>query len=80
MAQQYSTTDMYLAAYLQSVAETSECSRVGGKVIFNFTFPDDPDKIGPEQLHRIYYENVTLQMFINNLKELRGKVYQLMKD
>jgi hypothetical protein len=65
---------------MQSVADTSECSRVGGKVIFNFTFSDDPDKIGPEQLHRMYYEDVVLQRFINGLKELRGKVYQLMKD
>lgn len=74
---QFSTTDMYLAAYMKDHCVTSHNEKVGGKVMFVFRFDDD-DRAS--ELHNSYLEDVALQSFINNVKELRGKVYQLMKE
>jgi hypothetical protein len=78
----FSTTDLYLAAYLRRHAEAMDCRRVGGKVMFHLAFADEDingNEFTPEGLHRNYFEDEDLQDFIENLKELRGKVHNLMK-
>jgi len=74
---QFSTTDMYLAAYLNT-EYASIHTKVGNKIVFSFNLgAGDMERI--DDLQKIYLTDETLQSFIHNLKELRGKVYQLMK-
>lgn len=80
---QFSTTDLYLASYMRRCCKDMECKRVGGKVMFNFEFSDIDiygEPISPDFLHRLYFEDEDLQDFIENLKELRGKIHNLMKQ
>lgn len=74
---QFNTTDMYLAAYMKENCTTSRNEKIGGKIVFVFTFDNDETA---SALHTLYLQNDKLQAFISNLKELRGKVYQLMKE
>jgi hypothetical protein len=68
---------MYLAAYMEMYALESEQVKVGGKVVFNFEFDDELD---PNVVYNKYIANVELQNYINNVKEVRGAVYRLMKQ
>jgi hypothetical protein len=75
---QFSTTDLYLAAYINTKYGV-ECNKVGEKVMFNFpTGHGDNEEI--DTLQHEYLTNTLLQTFIGNLKELRGQVYRLMKN
>lgn len=74
---QFSTTDLYLASFMKLHCKQFGYEKVGGKVVFRFVF-DDEDKAG--NLHDQFLNDSHMQYFINNLKELRGNVYQAMRQ
>ena len=73
----FATTDMYLASYMKRHSSFMECTKVGGKIMFNFSFLETGNA---EKIHRLYLEDNDIQGFIESLKELRGKIHQLMKN
>ena len=73
----FATTDMYLASYMKQHSSFMECTKVGGKIMFNFSFIETGNA---EKIHRLYLEDNDMQGFIESLKELRGKIHQLMKS
>ena len=73
----FATTDMYLASYMKQHSSFMECTKVGGKIMFNFSFLETGNA---EKIHRLYLEDNDMQGFIESLKELRGKIHQLMKS
>jgi hypothetical protein len=75
--EQFTTTDMYLAAFMRVYSESHDVKRIGGKVVFTFTFNEDRD---PNAVYREYLENAFLQTYITQVKEVRGEVYRLMKQ
>lgn len=73
----FSTTDMYLAAYMNMYAIEMNTSRVGGKVVFKFNFSNETSA---EDLYDNYLKDLTTQAFVTNIKNIRGEVYRLMKQ
>lgn len=74
---EFTTTDMYLAAYMRMRASSCEAKKVGGKVVFKLTFPEN---VITDTEHDAYLMNQFLQDYITNVKEVRGEVYRLMKQ
>ena len=50
----FATTDMYLASYMKQHSSFVECTKVGGKIMFNFSFLETGNA---EKIHRLYLED-----------------------
>ena len=74
---EFTTTDMYLAAYMRMHATNSQAKKVGGKIVFTLTFPEE---VSANVEHDMYLMNAFLQDYITQVKEVRGEVYRLMKQ
>ena len=73
----FTTTDLYLAAFMKIHCLGMNKRKAGEKIIFDFEFNEDGTDT--EKLQNEFYENEELQKFISAIKEVRNDIYKLMR-